>query len=191
MKVVVINGRGGSGKDTFVDMCKSYGYIRAYSSVDTIKQAARILGWTEGKSPSDRKFLSELKDLATWYNDGPFEDMKRYHKVCAEENSMCKSMSGVRPIDILFLFVREPREIERCVKEFDAVTLLVRRPANSNEKYGNHADDDVEKYKYDYICDNDGTFAELSEQARAFVNMLTCEEYDTNRDFLLGDVDEV
>ena len=76
----------------------------------------------------------------------------------------------------MFFHVREPREIERCVKEFNAKTLLIRRPSDNNDKYGNHADDDVEKFDYDYIIENDAGLEELSVMAKNFVDEILAED---------------
>ena len=175
MKVVVINGRGGAGKDTFVNMCKRYTVCEAYSSVEFVKQAAHCLGWGGGKSLSDRKFLSELKDLSTWYNDGPFEYLRHINEIKVAEDAHLGSFNQHPKVDILFFFVREPNEISRCVKEFNAKTLLIRRPMDEDNKYGNHADDDVEKFNYDYIIENDGCFEELSAKAKHFVDEILTE----------------
>ena len=48
MKIAIINGSAGVGKDTFVKYVKeSYtlGTIVNVSTIDDVKRAARILGW--------------------------------------------------------------------------------------------------------------------------------------------------
>lgn len=160
MITVVINGKGGAGKDTFIKLCSRYTGVISHSSVYWVKQAAEVLGWTGGKHLADRKFLSDLKDLSTWYNDGPFESLKDIYEKANKPHVHC---------DILFLHVREPNEIERCVREFDAKTLLIRRPTSNEGVYGNHADDCVENFNYDYIVDNDGSIEDLEEQAKEFI----------------------
>ena len=45
-EIVVINGSGGVGKDTFVQFCGEYTPIMNISSVDKVKEAAKVLaGW--------------------------------------------------------------------------------------------------------------------------------------------------
>lgn len=158
LKVVIINGSGGAGKDTFVRFCKDFVEVESVSSVDIIKKAASTLGWSGGKQLQDRKFLSELKDLSTWYNDLPFRYLKRAYS--------CKAKRVEK--GILFFHIREPKEIERAKKEFDAVTVLIKRKGLLTE-YENHADDNVGKYKYDYVITNDGTLDDLSLKAEKFV----------------------
>lgn len=43
-QIVIINGTGGSGKDTFVEFCTKYGKIMNFSSVDKVKEIAKYIG---------------------------------------------------------------------------------------------------------------------------------------------------
>lgn len=158
LKVVIINGAGGVGKDTFIQFCKDFVEVHSVSSVDVIKKAARVLGWSGGKQLQDRKFLSELKDLSSWYNDLPFVYLKKSYA-----NMIKRGEKG-----ILFFHIREPREIERAKETFSATTVLIKRK-NLRTEYGNHADDNVEKYKYDYVISNNGTLDDFSLKAEKFV----------------------
>ena len=81
-QVFIINGSGGVGKDTFVDLVDhnlshKYRYLTMnFSSVDKVKKVAEIIGWdVYSKTEKDRKFLSDLKLLCTEYNDMPFNDI--------------------------------------------------------------------------------------------------------------------
>ena len=71
-KAVIINGFGGVGKDTFIEMVHYKArfmhntLVSTYSSVDKVKQAAITLGWDgKSKTEKDRRFLHELKKLVT------------------------------------------------------------------------------------------------------------------------------
>ena len=86
IKVVVVNGRPESGKTTFEEKCKELVnasstfwldenkrmMVDVISTVDFIKQIAIECGWDGVKTPRNRKFLSDLKDLLTEWNDVPF-----------------------------------------------------------------------------------------------------------------------
>ena len=70
--------------------------------------------------------------------------------------------------NVLFLHIREPEEIKRAVKEFNAKTILVTR--NSVEQImSNMADANVYNYEYDYTIHNDGTIEDLKKVAEQFV----------------------
>lgn len=160
-EIIVINGSGGVGKDTFIELCSEYVQIMNISSVDKVKEAAKVLaGWNGEKDEKSRKFLADLKNLGVEYNDAPL----KYISQKAEEfkNSDNK---------IMFIHVREAQEIEKCKNLLNAKTLLI---TNKNVKAikTNISDRDVENFKYDYHIHNDGTLKELKEKAKQFVYKL-------------------
>lgn len=158
--IVIINGFGRAGKDSFVHAAAKFAYVMNFSSVDKIKKAAKVLGWDGGKSEKDRKFLSDMKDLSTTYNDCPFQSMRE--KVSEFYNSEA---------DILFLHIREPEEIERAKKEFNAHALLIIRNSVDQVK-SNHADANVFDYDYEFTVLNDGDLTDLAIHAKEFVEEL-------------------
>lgn len=174
--VIIINGKGGSGKDTFCEaVLRHYTYgsnfycgaVLIASSITRVKDAAQVLGWAGGKELKDRKFLSDLKDLWTAYNDGPFLYLADYYKYFVDG---CFSVTGN---DIFFVHIREPQEIEKfkqfVLKDGHArcCTLLIDTKRASGD-YGNHADDDVALYNYDFIFHNDGPFETVNQDAFKF-----------------------
>ena len=158
--IVIINGFGRAGKDSFVHAAAKFTYVMNFSSVAKLKKAAQVLGWDGGKSEKDRKFLSDMKDLSTTYNDCPFQSMRE--KVSEFYNSEA---------DILFLHIREPEEIERAKKEFNAHTLLIIRNSVDQVK-SNHADANVFDYDYEFTVLNDGDLTDLATRAKEFVEEL-------------------
>ena len=177
VKVIIINGTGGSGKDTFVNFCMEHtvdkdGYmIYNVSSVDKVKEAAVILGWDGGKTEKDRKFLSDLKILVEGYNDGNFKYMvdmfNEVNNVTTEDNKA-----------IIFFHVREPKEIERLVKTFgkeNCITLLVKSNRVEDIK-SNMADAGVYDYEYNMILHNDYSLERLRMEAKCFVDVLLEDE---------------
>jgi broad-specificity NMP kinase len=99
-QVVIINGSGGVGKDTFVDFVEERIKILRISSVDLIKEAGQILGWEGGKHEVDRKSLSDLKVLATAYCDSPFNYMIQMNRLFADMDAQ-----------VMFLMIREPKRL--------------------------------------------------------------------------------
>lgn len=189
--VVIINGCGGVGKDTFVEQCRkccSYKYrdidvifqIMNYSTVDKIKEIAKKLGWDGAKTEKDRKFLSDLKELTSEYNDFSYNEtirrIREEYKESSENYKNIKSVSIIRKF--LFIHCREPKDIQRivdfCKTEFvdvnvlDIHTLLIRNNRVKNIT-SNIADANVENYEYDYIIDNDSDIQSLEEKAQNFL----------------------
>ena len=158
-KIVIVNGSGRTGKDTFCNMCQKITHCAVYSSVAVVKELAAAAGWDGKKTEKDRKFLSDLKDLLTAYNDLPLRSMKEF------------VMGNADKFDIIFLMIREPEEIRRAVEEFNAITLLVKRH-DAEVITGNHADRDVELFNYDYTVYNNGTLDDLRNLADTFVKCI-------------------
>ncbi len=156
-QIIAINGVGGTGKDTFINVCSKYIKVVNVSSIDRVKKAAEILGWDGKKTEKDRKFLSDLKDLSTKYNDMPYEDIKK------EINKFYNSNS-----EVMFIRLREPAEIKRLTEEYSAKTLLLRRKDVPLIK-SNFADSNVENYKYDYVIEIN-SLDKLDNQAIEFIN---------------------
>ena len=142
-RVIIINGTGGSGKDTFVSFCSEFTDVINISSVDIVKEAARILvGWNGEKDEKSRKLLVELKQLSIKYNDAPTKYIKKKYEEF--KNSSSK---------YLFIHIREVKEIEKIKNLLNAKTLLIKNPRvsliTSNESDGN-----VYKYHYDFVIEN-------------------------------------
>lgn len=161
MKVALINGNGGVGKDTFIQICqKEYSKDKIWniSTVDLVKEAAKILGWNGEKDERSRKFLSDLKDLSEDYSN---LSEKYISKVIEEAKTTQK-------VEVIFVHVREPEQIKKLKEEFNAVTLLIK---NNRVKQieTNHADKDVENFNYNFVIENNGSIIELTEKAVKFL----------------------
>lgn len=152
--VLVINGKGGSGKDTVCGIVGERFKTRNISSVDPIKAMAKTAGWQGEKTDKARKMLSDLKRLMVEYNDLPtryaLEQMQSF-LACDEE--------------VMFVHIREAEEIAKLVKAapVKVYTLLIRRMDEkfTARSYGNVSDDDVENYAYDFCYVNDKPLSQL------------------------------
>lgn len=172
VKIVIINGRPRVGKSLFVKLCLDIlGYQgREASTVDLVKYLAEECGWDGAKTLKNRKFLSDLKDLLTEWNDVPYKDIQR--RKAAFEKSL-NLFPNEEPKDgILFVHCREPEEIQKFKDRDNAITLLIRRAAVENDEQSNHADSEVFNFNYDYVIENNGTIEELEKKARGFLKLL-------------------
>lgn len=158
-QVFIINGNAGVGKDTFVEFVADSFSTMNVSSVDKIKEIARMVGWSGGKTEKDRKFLSDLKLLCTDYNDMPLNSMKEKYEEFINNNDL----------NFLFLHIREPKEIEKARMIFDAKTILIKRDSVKHIT-SNMADANVYNYNYDIVINNDSTLEELKEKADCFID---------------------
>ena len=170
MQVVVINGMPRAGKDQFVQFCQKHmTWCKNISTVDFVKQAANFCGWDGTKTPKNRAFLSDLKNLLTKWDDVPFKRVKR---VAENYNSEAISYDFDTDEVLVFVHCREPEEIAKFVREMNAITLLIRREAIESNEQSNHSDAEVFNYNYDYVVENNGTLEELEESAVAFLHKI-------------------
>ncbi len=158
-EIVIINGTGGSGKDTFVSFASKYAKVFNFSSIDKVKEIATMIGWNGAKTEKDRKFLSDLKSLTTKYNDMAFNSIKEAVDTFTNSDD-----------EVMFIHIREPEEIQRAVSAFNAKTLLVKRVGLKNIE-SNYSDASVENYNYDFVIENN-TLEDLENQAKDFIKEL-------------------
>lgn len=156
-QIFITNGMARCGKDTFAKFLNEIVPTLKYSSIDKVKEIATLCGWNGGKEERDRKFLSDLKLLATDYSDMPFEAVRsKVNEFLADEKH-----------SILLIDIREPGEIERAKTTFGAKTILIENIIvpfiNSNM-----ADANVYNYTYDYVVQNNGTLEEFKENINQF-----------------------
>ncbi len=174
-QIIIINGTGGSGKDTFVDFVSQYIPVYNFSSIDLIKEVGSLqiyknvkglewlaeYGWQGQKTEKDRKFLSSLKSAWEEYNNLP---------MIATEKAIDAFMNSEK--EIMFIHIREPKNIEQTIKTLGGgvSTLLIKR-ANYENICSNESDKNVDNYTYDYIIYNT-SLEELDRQAQLFIDEL-------------------
>ena len=157
--VIVINGRGGCGKDTLVDAVKKVYKVMNVSSIDKIKEIATYCGWRGTKDVASRTFLARLKQLCIEYNDLPLNDILEKFKTFLDSDN-----------DIMFVHIREGSEIDKLKAHIPTLkTILVHRDETDNALYTNNADLNVEDYTYDYVFNNNG---EIEHCQSLFVKLI-------------------
>ena len=184
VKVVVINGKPGCGKTTFEQICQNLckinfnsGFregrvvqVAITSTVDFVKEIALNCGWDGTKTLENRRFLSDLKDLLTHWNDVPY-------KKILERVKRLETWAKYNGLDwILFVDCREPAEIQKLKERLNATTVLIRRESVECDEVSNHADADVFYYDYDLTIYNNSDIIYLEDQARKFIEYMKKEE---------------
>lgn len=189
-RIIVINGKGGSGKDTLVREFHNYVSKQYHSDICMNITAIRPVELLIGKirSLSD-EFSAPMCKYETEKSD---EYRALMHTLKVETDKYCDlsysylmnivTKKWLNDINVKWLFVhiREPENIERFVSSmkaianymvmdahdeegklrkddrlfFDVKSVLVTSDMTENHEYGNHADDDVSKYDYDYTYQN-------------------------------------
>lgn len=169
MKVIIINGSGGSGKDTIVELLRTYFFndymVYNISTVDEVKLIARKMGWDGEKDERGRQFLADLKNAWTIYNNGANETvLQEVIGHSFDETLHYKEF-------IVFVHCREPEAIEwfvECLNNrgIDVCTVIVKR--QNITEFFNNADKGVDNYNYDITILNNGTLMELEKICKDF-----------------------
>lgn len=168
-RIVIINGSGRSGKDTFCQLCRPY--VDAYrnvSSITPIVDMARIIGYSGNKSESDRLFLSNLKQLVEDYNEGTSNYVFNQIQDFLEMTKLIQVDAKL----LLFIHIREPKQIDKvCQKYPQCKTCLI---VNRNVPIilSNDSDKNVSDYSYDYVIDNSDSIEVLKVKAKSFISDL-------------------
>lgn len=142
--VVAINGMARSGKDTFAESSINLFNTNDlagenFSSVDKVKELLGIMGWDGEKDDKSRKALSDLKDLWTEYNDGPF-------------NEILKKITESKA-KIIFVHIREVPEIEKLKHWCNDNSIFfesIRVIRDSVKQITNNTGDNGSLEEYDY-----------------------------------------
>ena len=143
--LILINGRAGVGKDTFINFCKDY-VEKYYENTkvfnrhrsELAKIALKYLGWTGEKTEEIRKVLSELTDISESYGRNN-EVLNDYIEFLIKKDSL----------NIVFYHNRDPVSIDllkqRYKDDIFVFSLLLKRDTIDLEpdEWG------IENYDYD------------------------------------------
>lgn len=178
MKILIVNGKGRVGKDLFCEYAQNNCmFIYPISVVDRIKQIALFGGWSGEKSEKGRKLLSDLKDAFEQYNDLPHQFVLSFIENRVHNLDYLDMVASDNAI--FLVHSREPEDIKRWVEENGARALLIRRD-EADKNWGNHADDEVENYEYDYYLENNGTLEDWEKQTVSFIEKLRMENWESH-----------
>lgn len=174
-KLVITNGTGGSGKDTFCKFAadylgERYNTIR-YSYVDFARQMLAEAGIdTNAKTDKDRELLAGLNHLLERHDDIPFKDCCQFINDMLFKSDETADYDYIsRDIaDVIFLDVRSPEIINRFKSTYDnIITVLV---DNGKTNTATEEDSRVYNYNYDSVISNTRDMDYLKRQARNFVD---------------------
>lgn len=188
--VCLLNGTGGSGKDTFVDMCRDAGLhdLIHESTINPVKAAAQILIENDrrdcvmdaviDKTEEYRLFLHNIKMAWSTFSNGS----THYVYNLVKDTIIKVAANQMKNPVIIFVDVREPDELERLKQTLTksgivVITTIVRglvKPAD----HENEADANVENYRYEYTVVNiPGDLDNLRSYAEFFVSRITAFFY--------------
>ena len=195
--VVILNGPGGSGKDTLYEMIKDYmpnkNEVLRVSTVDLVYDAMEalfstetrgdVLAGKEQKEDAYRQLMHEVKMSWTKYCDGPTQYIVDYY------NNIVKNVStrDIQPVKLMFTMLREPEEIVKLKEHFNKSGIIVLTMyifgRTSPTDYQNDCDANVnnlpEGFSYDVEIDNSGDLDTLKIAAATIAKALS-DLYDSD-----------
>ena len=135
--------------------------VSELSTVDFVKEVARICGWKGKKDKKDREFLHDLKEAMEKWDNIPNK------KVLEDAENIIKNYLGLN--HLFFVNIREPQSIEsfsQLVMEQGYETpikILMESNMSSNEV--DSIVQEIKSIKYDKIYKNNGTLKDLANTA--------------------------
>lgn len=167
--IVIINGKAGVGKDTFVNYCKEFVnnnnldvIVENLHRSDLPKKALKLVGWDGNKTFEARELLVKLTDFGE--NFGMTYDYLIDSLSVLEEDK----------IKLVFYHVRDPKSIEKLKNHLQrwrfnvwTMALLITRYAEDIEpdRWG------IENYNYDFTLELN-TLERSKASAEAFVTSI-------------------
>ena len=198
-KLIILNGTGGAGKDTFYKYISEYLFQRYnqtsihYSYVEFTREMLKEYGIDPSeKTAKYRQLLATINHALTEYRNIPLRD-------CCSliDDMLFKGIDDdpyeyVNPneINCIFLDVREPSVIDSFKKLYpNTTTILV---DNGRINNSTNEDKNVKNYLYDYVIFNVTSIDELklksediAEKLRSTKNIIKCDS-ETKRNILMG-----
>lgn len=171
--IILINGKGGVGKDTLCDFAAKRYLVENRSSITRIKQAALEAGWDGQKDERGRKLLSDMKKIMVSYDSNIITNYLMEYTL---DFLLYKKQ-------VMFIHIREPEEIQKYIDTVNSsvlyrnlqaqgdllvTSLLVTRDTGIYT-YGNSGDDAVDDFMYHFVYHND---LPLSEAKYDFVDFM-------------------
>lgn len=182
-KIIVINGKGGIGKDTLIkalsDTAPHYIHVSNVSSITPIAEACEKSGVLIGdrKDNAYRGLLSAMKTaIDTYYTEatGMAFTTKYLVKNVDQWKQLC--LFGKATHHVLFVHIREPEMIQDFLTSNpDAATLLISSD-RAQEYYGNPSDERVNAWGYNYIFEANSTKEEEAQKFCSFIENILKEE---------------
>lgn len=181
--IIIINGAPRAGKDTTISLMRrtivkewsAVWNFSAYSTIDPVKEAFKMLGWNGEKDNKTRDMLASMKQWWIENSNGPI-------KFCYETiNRKCQN----NDFNIIVFQIREPDEIDKLIKLIDMLKLVYDIDyhtlyiTNSAEDvfYSNAADRCTANYSYDNKITNNGTIDELESKVKTYISYIINEGY--------------
>lgn len=189
--IIVINGKGGIGKDTLINaLARADVMVYNASSIDPIKDMCEELNKTGIKDLAYRSLLSSIKKSVDEYYEAE-NGISYTTEYLVKAMTLWRTQTDIHAPEysVMFVHIREPENIANFVKEATKklclwrdedtiLTSLLVESKRSLEVYGNSSDDDVDKFDYDYKFTSNGTVEEDSKRFVEFIKETVMKQFE-------------
>ena len=184
--IIVINGKGGIGKDSLIDAFAqdtSKRFVFNVSSIQPIKDMCEPLK-PDKKDLAYRHLLSDVKySVDAFYEQTHgisythqylLNAMKLWETQCEQyKDHDCFMFVHIREPENISAFLKEAEKELHLRKDKDTkLTSLLVTSNRSLKSYGNSSDDGVEDYDYDMVFESNGT---KEDDAKSFIKHIYTE----------------
>ena len=139
--------------------------VSELSTVDFVKEVARICGWKGKKDKKDREFLHDLKEAMEKWDNIPNK------KVLEDAENIIKNYLGLN--HLFFVNIREPQSIESfsqlVMEQGYEIPIKILMESNMSSNEVDSIVQEIKSIKYDKIYKNNGTLKDLANTAGDFI----------------------
>jgi hypothetical protein len=189
--IIVINGKGGIGKDTLINvLARADAMVYNASSIDPIKDMCEELNKKGIKDLAYRSLLSSIKKTVDEYYEAE-NGISYTTEYLVKAMTLWHTQTDIHAPEysVMFVHIREPENIAKFVKEATKklclwrdedtiLTSLLVESERSLEVCGNSSDDDVDKFDYDYKFTSNGTVEEDSKRFVEFIKETVMKQFE-------------
>lgn len=174
MRVIMLGGKAGAGKDTFckVMQSKSLGVVR-FAFADALKEIAKSFLWDGKKDTKGRRLLQQIGAVGREYDKDIWankvvEAIKNFEYL---QMPYLESHYGGEFIAVITDF-RFPNEYEVIKRNFDNVKTykIVGRQAYLGENAKDVSETSLDNFQFDGIIDNSSYKSSLVEKAKQLLS---------------------
>ena len=156
MKIIMLSGKAGSGKDTFYKLSLPGNFdCERFAFADYLKDVARSVGWDGTKEEKGRQLLIDLGSIVRKYNPNFWVDI-------VIENIKFTALDFLFDGVSIITDWRYQNEYDRMVEAFgseNVITVRIERTelhsTLTEDQQKDQSEVDLEDFPFDYVIEND------------------------------------
>lgn len=165
MKVLLIGGKAGAGKDTVANFIQhNFPNVKRLALADPIKSIAFSMGWDGDKDEKGRRLLQHLGQVGREYN----ENMWVADAVWRINLNQLSTDNNLFVISD-FRFPNEYSVLKETFSDVVTLNIVGRQREMEDSLWKDVSENSLSDFKFDYTLVNSGTLSDLEETVIKFV----------------------